>query len=235
MHKMKAITNHLLLSCIVCIIATVSQQTAKAQSADIAWTNDLNVDITGATLTRNLSSGDPAGAASTDSLQAGEVGWIAITIGEIASTRGFGFTSTFIANYNYKGFDYGFEIKKNKVAVYDNGKKTKAKSEVFPGDQLAIHRVGSVVYFLQNGAVFWTAATPSSGAMIAQASLLKRAGAQLLNAQQCFGCGAGSPPPSGDNLGNHRATENIRLNSNYISNDGDNEGLTIDDAGKVGR
>ena len=38
----------------------------------------------------------------------------------------------------------------------------------------------------------------------------------------------------GDNLGNHTATSNLILNDNWISNDGDNEGIQISDAGDVG-
>jgi hypothetical protein len=38
----------------------------------------------------------------------------------------------------------------------------------------------------------------------------------------------------GDNLGDHTATENIRLNGNWISNDGGNEGITVDSDGNVG-
>jgi len=37
-----------------------------------------------------------------------------------------------------------------------------------------------------------------------------------------------------DNLGNHTATKNVGLNGNYISNDGDNEGIRIDNSGNVG-
>jgi len=37
-----------------------------------------------------------------------------------------------------------------------------------------------------------------------------------------------------DNLGNHAATKNIELTGNYISNDGGNEGIKIDNAGNVG-
>ena len=37
-----------------------------------------------------------------------------------------------------------------------------------------------------------------------------------------------------DNLGNHTATQNIQLNSNWLSNDGGNEGLRIDNNGQVG-
>ncbi len=36
-----------------------------------------------------------------------------------------------------------------------------------------------------------------------------------------------------DNLGNHTATENIQIGGNWISNDGDDEGLLIGDAGRV--
>jgi len=38
----------------------------------------------------------------------------------------------------------------------------------------------------------------------------------------------------GDNLGNHKATQNIKLNGNWLSGDGENEGVFIDNAGKVG-
>jgi hypothetical protein len=39
---------------------------------------------------------------------------------------------------------------------------------------------------------------------------------------------------SSDNLGDHTATANIQLNGNWLSNDGGNKGIHIDDAGKVG-
>jgi len=37
-----------------------------------------------------------------------------------------------------------------------------------------------------------------------------------------------------DNLGNHRATTNIQLATNYLSGDGDNEGIYIDNTGNIG-
>ncbi|MEM7371971.1 MAG: hypothetical protein AAF587_25370 [Bacteroidota bacterium] len=37
-----------------------------------------------------------------------------------------------------------------------------------------------------------------------------------------------------DDLGNHIANQNLQLNSHYLSGDGDNEGIVIDHAGKVG-
>ena len=41
-------------------------------------------------------------------------------------------------------------------------------------------------------------------------------------------------PLQGDNLGDHIATENLQLDGNWLSNDGGNEGIRIDDAGNVG-
>ncbi len=38
---------------------------------------------------------------------------------------------------------------------------------------------------------------------------------------------------TGDNLGNHIATQNIRLNGNWLSNDGGNEGIQIDNTGNI--
>jgi hypothetical protein len=37
-----------------------------------------------------------------------------------------------------------------------------------------------------------------------------------------------------DNLGDHTATKNILLNGNYLSNDGGNEGIRVDNSGNVG-
>ena len=38
---------------------------------------------------------------------------------------------------------------------------------------------------------------------------------------------------NGDNFGNHTATANVKLNGNYLSNDGGNEGLFIDNLGVI--
>jgi hypothetical protein len=41
-------------------------------------------------------------------------------------------------------------------------------------------------------------------------------------------------PAQGDNLGDHTATTNIQLNNNWLSNDGGNEGIRVDNSGNVG-
>ena len=39
---------------------------------------------------------------------------------------------------------------------------------------------------------------------------------------------------SGDNLGNHTATQNISMSGFWLSNDGDNEGVFVNSSGNVG-
>jgi len=46
-------------------------------------------------------------------------------------------------------------------------------------------------------------------------------------------CGT-STPGGGDNLGDHTATQNIRLNKHWLSYDGDDEGVFVDQDGNVG-
>ncbi len=41
-------------------------------------------------------------------------------------------------------------------------------------------------------------------------------------------------PPAGDNLGNHMAGQNLQMNGWWVSNDGGNEGVWVDNAGRVG-
>jgi len=52
--------------------------------------------------------------------------------------------------------------------------------------------------------------------------------------QLCIGTDCRSTWPSGaDNLGNHQATQNIQLKGNWLSNDGGNEGLKVDNSGNL--
>jgi hypothetical protein len=46
--------------------------------------------------------------------------------------------------------------------------------------------------------------------------------------------GPQGPPGPGDNLGNHMAAQNVRLNGHWLSGDGGNEGIYVDSDGKIG-
>lgn len=47
-------------------------------------------------------------------------------------------------------------------------------------------------------------------------------------------CGNDEAGAGGDNLGDHVATQNVRLNGNWLSGDGENEGIFVSGEGKVG-
>ncbi|QQS59859.1 hypothetical protein IPN35_03250 [Candidatus Peregrinibacteria bacterium] len=59
-------------------------------------------------------------------------------------------------------------------------------------------------------------------------------GAFFGTAYASVGPGGSTSAEGTDNLGNHTATQNIKLNENWLSNDGDNEGIAITNGGNVG-
>jgi len=58
--------------------------------------------------------------------------------------------------------------------------------------------------------------------------------AGTVNATAFIGNGSGLNNVPGDNLGNHIAMQNIQMNGKWLSNDGGNEGIFINDAGNIG-
>ncbi|MCK4677076.1 MAG: tail fiber domain-containing protein [Bacteroidales bacterium] len=55
-----------------------------------------------------------------------------------------------------------------------------------------------------------------------------------IKADYLYGNGSGLTNLPGDDLGNHTATQNILLNGNWLSGDGGNEGVFVDNSGNVG-
>ncbi|MEL7248080.1 MAG: hypothetical protein AAFO03_06665, partial [Bacteroidota bacterium] len=55
-----------------------------------------------------------------------------------------------------------------------------------------------------------------------------------VTANAFVGDGAGLTNVPGDDLGTHEANQNLRLSGNWLSNDGGNEGINIDNSGNVG-
>jgi hypothetical protein len=54
------------------------------------------------------------------------------------------------------------------------------------------------------------------------------------SATRFYGDGSALTGIAGDNLGSHTATQNLKLNGNWVSNDGDNEGVFVNTGGDVG-
>jgi hypothetical protein len=55
-----------------------------------------------------------------------------------------------------------------------------------------------------------------------------------VNATSFQGDGSGLTNVPGDNLGNHTASQNLKLGSNWLSSDGDPEGIRISSSGRIG-
>ncbi|GAA4383362.1 hypothetical protein GCM10023186_24440 [Hymenobacter koreensis] len=86
-------------------------------------------------------------------------------------------------------------------------------------------QVAGTIYSSQGGVRFPDGTLQTTSALTQQLSL---AGTTLSLT------GGGSVTLPSDNLGNHTATRNLRLNGSWLSNDGGNEGLRIDNNGNVG-
>ncbi len=57
---------------------------------------------------------------------------------------------------------------------------------------------------------------------------------RVVNADGSVTCETDDIGGGGDNLGDHTATQNLRLNGNWLSGDGGNEGVYVDNTGNVG-
>lgn len=64
-------------------------------------------------------------------------------------------------------------------------------------------------------------------------TIAQGSGINVTNSENRITIAATGNQNQGDNLGNHTATQNIKLNHNWLSNDGDNEGLQVNNNGSV--
>ncbi|MEM6347082.1 MAG: tail fiber domain-containing protein [Bacteroidota bacterium] len=111
----------------------------------------------------------------------------------------------------------------------------------------AIHTIGSAGF---NGSlVFSTDGNGNQGASLTRRMIIRydgnvgigtdNPGSKLevvgtVSATAFVGDGSALTNLPGDNLGNHQATQNLQLSGNWLSNDGDNEGVYVDNSGNVG-
>ncbi|TYZ10018.1 CUB domain-containing protein [Hymenobacter lutimineralis] len=86
-------------------------------------------------------------------------------------------------------------------------------------------QVAGTIYSSQGGVRFPDGSLQNTAALTQQLSLQ---GSTLSLTD------GGSVVLPGDNLGNHTATQNLRLNGRWLSNDGGNEGLRVSNNGNVG-
>ena len=113
------------------------------------------------------------------------------------------------------------------IRVFENGSSLVDDPEVYSlGDVLRVERIGSTIYYKKNNTTFYVSTVPYSGSMVVDAST-QNINAKISNAIASF-------PIAVDNLGDHSAIQNLQLNTNWLSGDGDAEGLFVDSIGYVG-
>jgi RHS repeat-associated protein len=96
-----------------------------------------------------------------------------------------GFSSS-NANASYETINYALYLAVNQFQIYENGGQQNVFQSLNIGDVLRVERVGTSVKYYQNGLYIHTSTTPSSSALLVDASLYTQ-GATLDNIKISFG------------------------------------------------
>ena len=191
----------------------VAYQQAMAQSS-ITWTDVVGLSVDGNILGKKTgTNGWNAGAASTQSIPAGQDGWVEMTILETNTHRMFGLSTT---NGGPGWGTIGYAVYTNtnsSLSVYESGSYKGHLNTYMSGDVIRVERVNGTIYYKKNGVTFLTSTSPSSGSLIADVSIHSVGG--TISDAKIF---AGIIPPPGDNLGNHTATTHLNMTNHRITN-----------------
>lgn len=167
------------------------QLNVNAQPYDIVWTDDVGVTVASNTITKTAGTAwGNAGAASTNVLPAGENGWIEMTVLETNTFRMFGFSSVNI-DPNYTTIEYAINPRQNlPLGVYESGVSRGLYTAYNVGDILRVERIGTTIYYKQNGLVIYTSTVPSTTDLIADCALYNL-NSTIGSAQASFDVGGG--------------------------------------------
>jgi hypothetical protein len=117
---------------------------------DPAWQNMGNVIRSGNKLIATTSTWGNAGAASIQTLAAGQNGWVECLTSETTTGRIFGLSDT-NPDLGYASIRYGFQQSPSGLYVIESGAQTLLSTTFNPGEILTIERVGSVINYKRNG------------------------------------------------------------------------------------
>jgi RHS repeat-associated protein len=121
--------------------------------SDILWTDLVTSYFSGNILKSTSTSGTwgLSGAASVQSLAAGQDGWIEFMATEANTYRMIGLSSQ-NTNAHYNTIGYAIYLKNNgTVAVYESGSPKKDVGSYSPGDIFRIQRIGTAIKYFRNG------------------------------------------------------------------------------------
>lgn len=140
--------------------------------SDVQWTDLTLATVIGNYLKRtDPSSAWTAGAASVQSLLAGQDGWVEFVASEENTARMVGLSSVNNGvNYNTIGYAIHPRVDKT-VGIYENGTLKKEAGTYASGDVFRIARVGTAVKYYKNGLQIYPSAVASTSPLLVDVSL----------------------------------------------------------------
>jgi len=138
-------------------------------TSSIAWTDRVGVTVEDGTLIKTGATGWNSGAASVRTIPGdGAIEFSAVTTD---AYRMLGLSNS-NASASYDTIGYAIYLRTDgTLSVYENGMH-RGRFGTYQGDDvLRVERIGSTVVYKRNGAIFYTSAVPSTGALLADAAL----------------------------------------------------------------
>jgi RHS repeat-associated protein len=144
--------------------------------SDVQWTDLVLNTVIGNYLQKTGSSGWTSGAASVQSLPAGQDGWVEFVASEENTARMVGLSAQ-NNGVHYNTIGYAIHPRTDKtVGIYENGTLRKEIGTYATGDVFRIARIGTTIKYYINGFEKHTSAVSSSGPLLVDVSLNTTAG-----------------------------------------------------------
>ena len=156
-----------------------------AQSYDITWANIINATTDGNTITKVGANGYNSGASSSNELDADTDGWVEMTVSQVDKHRFLGLAKADLS-LSFRDVDFSIFLLSNKhFRVYEKTAYIGDFGLYNVGDTFKLERIGNQIHYIKNGVTFYTSSTPSSSALIVDATLY-HSGASLNNVVSSF-------------------------------------------------
>ena len=153
-------------------VGKVLKSKALHTESDVQWTDLTLTTIIGNYLKRtDPGSAWTAGAASVQSLSAGQDGWIEFVASEENTGRMVGLSSQ-NNGVHYNTIGYAIHPRTDKtVGIYESGSRVKEIGTYAAGDIFRIARVGTTIKYYKNGVELYTSASQSTSLLLVDVSL----------------------------------------------------------------
>jgi RHS repeat-associated protein len=152
-------------------VGKVLQSKGLHLESDVQWTDLVLNTVIGNYLQKTGSTGWTSGAASVQSLPAGQDGWVEFVASEENTARMIGLSSQ-NNGVHYNTIDYAIHPRTDKtVGIYEKGTLKKEVGTYSAGDVFRIARVGTAVKYYKNGMELYPSAISSTGPLLVDVSM----------------------------------------------------------------